>query len=90
MPGTYEVAAMCSSAGSSDTAAADQIGETHSTLLPAAVQGIMEHNMNTLPGMDGMQERFEVARSANYVQGNAAVRVHVICREETILPRCPA
>jgi hypothetical protein len=29
-----------------------------------------------------MQERFEVARSANYVRGNAAVRVHVICREE--------
>jgi len=29
-----------------------------------------------------MQERFEVARSANYVQGNAAVRVHIICREE--------
>jgi hypothetical protein len=29
-----------------------------------------------------MQERYEVARSANYVQGNAAVRVHVICREE--------
>jgi hypothetical protein len=29
-----------------------------------------------------MPERFEVARSANYVQGNAAVRVHVICREE--------
>ena len=29
-----------------------------------------------------MQERFEVARSANYAQGNAAVRVHVVCREE--------
>ena len=29
-----------------------------------------------------MQERFEVARSAKYVQGNAAVRVHVICRDE--------
>ena len=29
-----------------------------------------------------MQERFEVARSSNYVLGNAAVRVHVICREE--------
>ena len=29
-----------------------------------------------------MQERYEVARSAKYVQGNAAVRVHVICREE--------
>ena len=42
----------------------------------------MEHIMNNLPGADGMQERFEVARSANYVQGNAAVRVHVICREE--------
>ena len=29
-----------------------------------------------------MQERFEMARSANYVQGNAPLRVHVICREE--------
>jgi len=46
----------------------------------------MEHIMNNLPGADGMQERFEVARSANYVQGNAAVRVHVICSEEQFSP----
>jgi hypothetical protein len=32
--------------------------------------------------MDGMRERYEVTRSAKYVQGSAAVRVHVICREE--------
>ena len=38
--------------------------------------------MSNLPGADGMKERFEVARPANYVQGNAAVRVHVVCREE--------
>ena len=38
--------------------------------------------MNNLRGWTEMQERFEVAHSANYVQGNAAVRVHVVCREE--------
>ena len=50
----------------------------------------MEHNANSLRGDAWMQERYEVARSANYVQGNAAVRVHVICREEQLLPRCSA
>ena len=49
----------------------------------------MEHSMNILPGTDRMQERFEVARSANYVQGNAAVRVHVICREERFYQDVP-
>ncbi len=36
-----------------------------------------------------MQERYEVARSAKYVQGNAAVRVHVICREERFYQDVP-
>jgi hypothetical protein len=36
-----------------------------------------------------MQERYEVARSTNYVQGNAAVRVHVICREEQFYQDVP-
>ena len=36
-----------------------------------------------------MQERYEVTRSAKYVQGNAAVRVHVICREERFYQDVP-
>ena len=49
----------------------------------------MGHIVNSLPGIDGMRERFEVARSANYVEGNAAVRVHVICREERFYQDVP-
>ena len=36
-----------------------------------------------------MQERYEVARSAKYVQGNAAVRLHVICCEERFYQDVP-
>ena len=32
---------------------------------------------------------FGVARSTNYVQGNAAVRIHVICREERFYQDVP-
>ena len=32
-----------------------------------------------------MRERYDVSRSANYVEGNAAVRVHVTCREERFI-----